>query len=339
MARMKFLCDADRCINCNACVTACKNENEVPWGINRRRVVTINDGKPGERRYPWPACIARTRPAPPSARSVAYFRRKKAWCSFEGSVHRLRLLLLRLPVRRTAISARSAISVRAAKWINARYCAGGGGPEETGSVEEYAKYGANRLGARQAAAMRGNVLDEIVAGRGRRDHRADLQGASVEARLWVRRLGLDDGLSRVDPVVRCAARACGLGMQFALLGFLSVLAFATARPAAPAIRSERADRSAGERRERAGAAAARGRASKAASTCPTRERACSCSPPAGKWDHFHEVILHWLGAIVILGMIALLALAYLVMGRVRMSAGRSGKKLSASAALSAFHIG
>ncbi len=49
MARMKFLCDAERCIECNACVTACKNENEVPWGINRRRVVTINDGQPGER--------------------------------------------------------------------------------------------------------------------------------------------------------------------------------------------------------------------------------------------------------------------------------------------------
>ena len=49
MARMKFLCDADRCIECNACVTACKNEHDVPWGINRRRVVTINDGLPGER--------------------------------------------------------------------------------------------------------------------------------------------------------------------------------------------------------------------------------------------------------------------------------------------------
>ena len=49
MARMKFLCDAERCIECNACVTACKNEHEVPWGINRRRVVTIQDGKPGER--------------------------------------------------------------------------------------------------------------------------------------------------------------------------------------------------------------------------------------------------------------------------------------------------
>ena len=49
MARMKFLCDAERCIECNGCVTACKNENEVPWGVNRRRVVTINDGVPGER--------------------------------------------------------------------------------------------------------------------------------------------------------------------------------------------------------------------------------------------------------------------------------------------------
>ena len=42
MARMKFLCDAERCIECNACVTACKNEHEVPWGINRRRVVTLS---------------------------------------------------------------------------------------------------------------------------------------------------------------------------------------------------------------------------------------------------------------------------------------------------------
>src|SRR6267378_1566265 len=49
MARMKFICDAERCIECNACVTACKNENEVPWGVNRRRTVTINDGVPGEK--------------------------------------------------------------------------------------------------------------------------------------------------------------------------------------------------------------------------------------------------------------------------------------------------
>ena len=49
MARMKFICDAERCIECNGCVTACKQEHDIPWGVNRRRVVTINDGVPGER--------------------------------------------------------------------------------------------------------------------------------------------------------------------------------------------------------------------------------------------------------------------------------------------------
>ena len=49
MARMKFLCDAERCIECNGCVTACKQEHEIPWGVNRRRVVTLNDGLPGEK--------------------------------------------------------------------------------------------------------------------------------------------------------------------------------------------------------------------------------------------------------------------------------------------------
>ncbi len=49
MARMKFLCDAERCIDCNACVTACNNEHDVPWGINRRHVVTMNDGVSGEK--------------------------------------------------------------------------------------------------------------------------------------------------------------------------------------------------------------------------------------------------------------------------------------------------
>ena len=50
--------------------------------------------------------------------------------------------------------------------------------------------------------------------------------------------------------------------------------------------------------------------------------------PAGRqWDYFHEVLLHWLGAIVILGMIAVLAAAYLIMGRIRISKGRSGQKV------------
>ena len=57
MARMKFLCDAERCIECNGCVTACKQENEVPWGVNRRRVVTINDGVVGAEKSISVACM------------------------------------------------------------------------------------------------------------------------------------------------------------------------------------------------------------------------------------------------------------------------------------------
>jgi formate dehydrogenase subunit gamma len=50
--------------------------------------------------------------------------------------------------------------------------------------------------------------------------------------------------------------------------------------------------------------------------------------PAGRqWDYFHEVTLHWLGAIVILGMIAALAAAYLIIGPLRISEGRSGRKV------------
>src|SRR6267378_4248941 len=57
MARMKFLCDAERCIECNGCVTACKNENEVPWGVNRRRVITLNDGVVGAEKSISVACM------------------------------------------------------------------------------------------------------------------------------------------------------------------------------------------------------------------------------------------------------------------------------------------
>ena len=58
------------------------------------------------------------------------------------------------------------------------------------------------------------------------------------------------------------------------------------------------------------------------------QRASVLIQPAGRtWDHFHEVILHWFGTIVILGMIAILALGYLLLGRLRISAGRSGRKI------------
>jgi formate dehydrogenase subunit gamma len=66
-------------------------------------------------------------------------------------------------------------------------------------------------------------------------------------------------------------------------------------------------------------------------------RARVLEQPAGRtWDHFHEVTLHWFGAIVILGMIAVLAGGYLIVGRLRISAGRSGKKVHRFSAFERF---
>src|ERR1700704_3736881 len=57
-------------------------------------------------------------------------------------------------------------------------------------------------------------------------------------------------------------------------------------------------------------------------------RASVLIQPAGRtWAYFHEVLLHRGGAIVILGMIAILAAAYLIMGPLRVTAGRSGRKI------------
>ncbi len=50
--------------------------------------------------------------------------------------------------------------------------------------------------------------------------------------------------------------------------------------------------------------------------------------PAGQtWRQFHEVTLRWIGAIAILGMLAVLVLFYLVRGMVKIEAGRSGRTI------------
>jgi formate dehydrogenase subunit gamma len=56
------------------------------------------------------------------------------------------------------------------------------------------------------------------------------------------------------------------------------------------------------------------------------QKACTIEQPAGRdWRHFHEVTLHWIGAISILGMLLLLVAFYLIRGMVRIEGGRSGR--------------
>jgi len=50
-------------------------------------------------------------------------------------------------------------------------------------------------------------------------------------------------------------------------------------------------------------------------------------PMGREWRRFHEVWLHWIGAVAVLGMLAMLTIFYLVRGMVRMESGLSGIKI------------
>jgi formate dehydrogenase subunit gamma len=57
-------------------------------------------------------------------------------------------------------------------------------------------------------------------------------------------------------------------------------------------------------------------------------RSYTIEQPAGRdWRQFHEVTLRWIGAIAILGILALLVVFYLWRGMVRIESGRSGRTL------------
>jgi len=143
MARMKFLCDVERCIECNACVTACKNENNVPWGINRRRVVTINDGSPGERSMSV-ACMHCTDAPCAAVCPVDCF-----YTTDDGVVLHDKDICIgcgycfyACPFGAPQFPKEGVFGQRG-KMDKCTFCAGG--PEEDNSPAERAKYGSNRL--------------------------------------------------------------------------------------------------------------------------------------------------------------------------------------------------
>src|SRR5712672_77014 len=172
MARMKFLCDADRCIECNACVTACKNEHEVPWGINRRRVVTINDGKPGERSVSMACMHCTDAPCAAVCPTNAFYTTEDAVVLHSKDICiGCGYCFYACPFGAPQYPRVGNFGSRG-KMDKCTYCAGG--------VREVRH---QPSGPGQAAAVRRDVLDQIAARRRRRDHRADLQGTSGEARL------------------------------------------------------------------------------------------------------------------------------------------------------------
>lgn len=144
MARMKFLCDSERCIECNGCVTACKNENEVPWGVFRRRVVTLNDGEQGNEHSISVACMHCTDAPCQAVCPVDCF-----YTTDDGVVLHDKDICIgcgycfyACPFGAPQFPQQSTFGSRGAM-DKCTFCAGG--PEEDFSEAEREKYGANRL--------------------------------------------------------------------------------------------------------------------------------------------------------------------------------------------------
>ena len=73
MARMKFICDAERCIECNGCSTACKQEHDRRENHEQRHVQrpfdslllpTVTGAMPAGCERPISATAMPTKPAP-----------------------------------------------------------------------------------------------------------------------------------------------------------------------------------------------------------------------------------------------------------------------------------
>jgi len=143
MGRLKFLCDVERCIDCSGCVIACKEGNHVPVGVNRRKVVTINQGKPGEKSISVACMHCADAPCIAVCPVDAIYQREdgvvlvsKKTCIGCG------YCFMSCPFGAPQFPKTGVFGSRGAM-DKCTYCAGG--PEETFSKEERKLYGQNRI--------------------------------------------------------------------------------------------------------------------------------------------------------------------------------------------------
>ena len=143
MGRVKFLCDVERCIDCGGCVIACKEGNHVPVGVNRRQVITINQGKPGEKSISVACMHCADAPCIAVCPVDAIYQREdgvvlvsKPTCIGCG------YCFMACPFGAPQFPKSGVFGSRGAM-DKCTYCAGG--PEETFSKEERTLYGQNRI--------------------------------------------------------------------------------------------------------------------------------------------------------------------------------------------------
>jgi formate dehydrogenase iron-sulfur subunit len=145
MAVMKFLCDTKRCIECNGCVTACSNANSeaLVWGLQRRRVVTLKDGEPGEASISVACMHCSDAPCMAVCPADCFYRtdedivlHNKETCIGCG------YCFYACPFGAPQFPKKTSFGTRG-KMDKCTYCAGG--PEPDFSEKEQKLYGANRI--------------------------------------------------------------------------------------------------------------------------------------------------------------------------------------------------
>ncbi len=144
MGRVKFYCDEGRCIDCGGCVVACKEAHEVPVGVNRRRVVTINEGIEGREVSLSVACMhCADAPCQQVCPTDCFYIRAdgivlhdKEKCIGCG------YCLYACPFGAPQFPQNGAFGTKG-KMDKCTFCAGG--PEETHSEAEFHAYGQNRI--------------------------------------------------------------------------------------------------------------------------------------------------------------------------------------------------
>lgn len=143
-ARIKFYCDEGRCIDCHGCDVACKEAHHLPVGVNRRRVISINDGIAGKEKSISIACMhcsdapcAQVCPV-----DCFYIRADGIVLHDKKTCIGCGYCLYACPFGAPQFPKSDVFGSRGAM-DKCTFCAGG--PEETFSKEEFELYGQNRI--------------------------------------------------------------------------------------------------------------------------------------------------------------------------------------------------